>query len=418
MPKRFVLAEEFTDPQLERELLAAIAANPELYWELFDLLVPEAMTETRQAFEKLAAAVEQEKPLPAVEGEPAQDPVAAARKLAGLYQKRLLADLAQDFLEKLRGEISAAELITNLEESLARVQQAVKELRAGQVLALPDLLPQVLSDVAARRQAVKEQGTAAVGLPTGIPKLDKLLGGLQTGLHLLAAEPGQGKTTFTLQVASHVVRAGYPVLFLSFEEPLPRVVLKVLCAMAGLEPKKFADGYGDPQQLERAAKEHAPALAALYLMEGSIRLTVSQVRAKALQVLTRRKAKRCLIVIDYLQRWAACRREYAEFRHLVSGLVTELRELSLRLDSPIMVISSQNRPGQGTANLTSLKESGDLEYAADTVLFLVEAAPKRTPTPPARAVDLVIEKNRYGDKGRVELIFRPDVGVFREEARS
>jgi len=80
------------------------------------------------------------------------------------------------------------------------------------------------------------------------------------------------------------------------------------------------------------------------------------------------------------------------------------------------VVSSQNRPGQGTANLTSLKESGDLEYSADTAMFLVEAQ-KRTATPPARAVDLVLEKNRYGDKGKVELIFKPDIGTFREEAR-
>lgn len=416
MPEKFTLASEFTSPALERALLAAIVARPEIYWEVLDLLPPEALTETRQAFEELAAAVEQEKPLPAVGGEPAQDPVATARELAGLYQKRLLADLAQNFLEELRGETSPTELITDLEDNLARVQQAVKELRAGQVVALPDLLPEVIADIAARRQAVREQGTAAVGLPTGITKLDKLLGGLQPGLHLLAAEPGQGKTTFTLQVASYVARAGYPVLFVSFEETLARLALKALCARAGLEAKKFADGYGDPRELELAAREYGPELVALHFIEGTARLTVPQVKAKALQVMSRQKVGKCLVVVDYLQRWAAGKREFSDFRHVVSGLVSELRELALRLNSPVLVISSQNRPGQGSASLVSLKESGDLEYSADTALFLVEAQ-KRAATPPARAVDLVLEKNRYGDKGRVELIFKPDVGVFREEAR-
>jgi len=416
MPEKFTLASEFTNLDLERALLAAIATRPETYWEVLDLLPPEALTETRQTFEELAAAVEREKPLPAVEGEPAQDPGAVARELAGLYQKRLLADLAQTFLEELRGDAPASELITGLGDRLARVQRAVRELRAGQVVALPDLLPEVIADVEARRQAVREQGTAAVGLPTGISRLDKLLGGLQPGLHLLAAEPGQGKTTFALQVASHVARVGYPVLFVSFEESLPRLTLKVICAQAGLETKKFADGYGDPTELERAAGAYGPKLAALYFVEGVARLTVSQTKAKALQVMSRQKVDKCLVVVDYLQRWAAGKREFSEFRHVVSGLVSELRELALRLDSPILVISSQNRPGQGSASLVSLKESGDLEYSADTALFLVEAQ-KRAATPPARAVDLVLEKNRYGDKGRVELIFKPDVGVFREEAR-
>lgn len=416
MPERFTLAGEFCNPALEKALLAAIAARPETYWEVLDLLPPEALTEARQAFEEMAAAVEEGRPLPAVEGEPASDPVAAARELAGLYQKRLLADLAQDFLEKLRGEAPPAELITGLEDRLAQVQQAVRELRAGQMAALPDLLPGVVADAAARRAAVKEHGAAAVGLPTGITKLDKLLGGLQPGLHLLAAEPGQGKTTFTLQVAANVAQAGFPVLFVSFEEPLPRLALKTICARAGLEAKKFTDGYGDPAELEQAAREHGPKLAALHFVEGTARLTVPQVKAKALQLMNRHKKSRCLVIVDYLQRWAASRRDFSEFRHVVSSLVSELRELALRIDSPVLVISSQNRSGQGTAELVSLKESGDLEYSADAAMFLVEAE-KRTATPPARAVDLVVPKTRFGDRGKVELVFRPDMGVFRELAK-
>ncbi|MBC7326413.1 MAG: AAA family ATPase, partial [Moorella sp. (in: Bacteria)] len=292
MPKRFVLAEEFTDPQLERELLAAIAANPELYWELLDLLVPEAMTETRPAFEELAAAVEQEKPLPAIEGQPTPNPVAAAKQLADLYQKRLLAELAQDFLQKLRTEVSATELITSLEERLAQVQRVAKEMRVGQVLSLPELLPDLLADVAARHEALKTKGKAVVGLPSGITKLDKLLGGFQPGLHLLAAEPGKGKTTFTLQVSAHVARAGFPVLFISFEEVLARLALKVICARAGLEAKKFGDGYGDPGELQRAAREYGRELACLHFVEGTARLTVPQLRAKALQIMNRWKKQR------------------------------------------------------------------------------------------------------------------------------
>ena len=55
-------------------------------------------------------------------------------------------------------------------------------------------------------------------------------------------------------------------------------------------------------------------------------------------------------------------------------------------------------------------------YAADTVLFLIEA-PERQTLPPARAVDLIIAKNRHGDVGKVPLIFRPDLSGMREEAK-
>jgi len=70
--------------------------------------------------------------------------------------------------------------------------------------------------------------------------------------------------------------------------------------------------------------------------------------------------------------------------------------------------------GKGTAALDSLKASGDLEYAADVVLFLTEAK-ERLATPPVRAVELTVAKNRHGDTGIVGLIFRPDLETMREE---
>lgn len=430
MPERYLLASRFVRPDLETGMLAALAAKPDLYWQTLDLLHPDAFTEDRrQLFVDLVAAIEQERPLPAVAGEPVADPLEAARQLADLHQKRMLADLLQQGIEELEQAESASALIGRMESGLTYVQQVVREARAGQVHTLADLMPAVLQDLIARRQAVKDSGKAVVGMATGITRLDRLLGGLQTGIHLLAGEPGTGKTTFALQVAAHVARTEAPALFVSFEESLPRLTLKTLCQAAGLEMKRYADGIGDPADVERAMIEYGPQLARLHLMEGTRRTTPAQVKARALQVMNRAGAKRCLIVVDYLQRWAATldpealdlgdsqrRRAYTDFRHIVSALVSELRELSFRLDSPILVISSQNRSGQGGDSLTSLKESGDLEYSADSAWFLVTNK-KRSATPPNRPVDLAVQKNRYGDTGRVHLIFKPDTADFREEAK-
>ena len=43
-------------------------------------------------------------------------------------------------------------------------------------------------------------------------------------------------------------------------------------------------------------------------------------------------------------------------------------------------------------------------------------AQERMATPPVRAVDLTVAKNRHGDTGKVGLIFRPDVGTMRQES--
>lgn len=255
--------------------------------------------------------------------------------------------------------------------------------------------------------------------------MDKLLGGYQTGIHLLAAEPGAGKTTFAGQISSAMTKDNLPVIFVSFEEALWRLALKAVCAPAGLEYKNFQEGFGDIEDLQDAVKTHGTGLKSLILIEGTSKFTVEDLKIKALKLMEKTNLKKCFIVIDYLQRWAAARRDFSDFRHTVNALVGDLRELSFKIDSPILLISSQSRKGYQyvkgkaevkadmKADMTSLKESGDLEYSADSISFLVENE-KRSVIPPERAVDLVIRKNRYGDTGKIELTFKPHIGVFEE----
>jgi replicative DNA helicase len=417
MPEQYTRASDFIDADLEWAVMAAIAQRPDVYWEVVDLLPPAALTATREVYGRLAQAVEQRQALPTIDREPAPDPLAAARELANLYQKRLLGDLVQGLQEGLRRDPSAPALILRAEEQLTRLQQAVRDLQVGRAVRPAELFPDLLRDIAAQREAFKNKKRQVPGIPTGLPRWDKLLGGLQPGVHILSGEPGQGKTACSLQLTNTAAQADYPVLYVSFEEPLQRLLLKLVCTRALLNAKRMAEGFEDPAKLEQAFARFSPQFRRVRLLEGTSRLTCGRVKAEARQAMNQEGATRCLILVDYLQCWAATRRDRQDFRHVVSGLVGELRELALRLDSPVVLISSQNRQSEGSAKLVSLKESGDLEYAADTVAFLVQTT-ERWETPPARAVDLVVEKNRFGDKGRVPLVYRPDLGTFREESNA
>ena len=412
------LADEFTSQETERGLIAAITANPELYWRVVDLLPRGAFPYEVEAWDKLAAAVEEEKAPGPCGWEPAADPEGTARRLADMYQRRLLADawerrIAPALYDQER---PAGEVVSLLESEAAGVQAAIREFSAGQAQAMPELFGGIMAQLRERREAYQEHGKAVCGIPTGLPKLDSLLGGLQPGLHLLAAEPGAGKTTLACQVGAQAARAGFPVLFVTFEESPERLTFKVICNLGGLNQKAYWEGWGDPEKVAAVMGEHGAALQPFKVIEGTARLTVPMLKAKALAALAHHRAPRCLIIIDYLQRWAASRREFSDFRHIVGALVAELRELSTRLDSPVLAISSQNRQGQGEAHLTSLKESGDLEYGADSAAFLVENK-KRPATSPNRAVDLKIKKNRYGAVDTVPLLFMPDICKMGEESK-
>lgn len=417
MAEKYFVAQQFQNDEKEKSIISAILSEPEILWELQDIIVPEVFwnPESRQLYQEISNAILHETSLDSfqIEAEPSLEPQQDAVILAQLYQKRLLAILAQNSVEMInKSTESPDELIDRFEQELIHIQQAIRETTVGKMSSLASLWPLVIEEAKTRIEAQNLLGLATVGIPTGILRLDNALGGLQTGIHLLAAEPGQGKTTFSIQLAAHSAQNGIPVLFASFEESLSRLTLKTVCHLAELRAKQYWDGIGNLQTLEDAYKTFGTHLENFYVIEGNSKLKVSQIRARALQIMSRAKTNRCLIIVDYLQRWAAVRRDFNDFRHVVSSLVSELRELAFRLNSPVLVISSQNRGGQGGSSLSSLKESGDLEYSADTAMFLV-ASTNRFANAPARAVDLKIEKNRYGDRDAIELIFRPDIGTFR-----
>ena len=425
--QRYHLTDEFTDISAEQALLASLVQSPASYWDLLDLLTPEVFAHETSTWKTIALAFESEQPriIPA-DWLPTPDPHTTARYLVDLHQRRLLAAIQERLAQALFNETTpATDIITLLEEEAVRVQAALRNTTTGRLQWASALLPQVVADAEARRLQREATGSAVLGVPTGIAQLDYLLGGLNEGLYLLAGAPGMGKTTLALQLAAAATK-DVPVVVVTFEHSPANLTLKLLCARASVNLRDVQRGYADLATLRRAAEVWQPLAERLAVVEGSSQLTVGHVRAQARRAMRQHQTDRCLVVVDYLQLWAKVAEDLRgnfSVRERVDMLGSLLRELALGLRSPVLALASQNRSagnygnGKGTAALDSLKESGDLEYAADVVLFLTEAQ-ERLATPPARAVELTVAKNRHGDTGKVGLIFRLDLGTMREEAHS
>ncbi len=410
--RSFTLADDFTDQQAEQTLLATLLSQPEILTKFAQAVTPDLfVVEQKTATEVLQGQF----PAPHPSWQPAPDPEACIALLQDLHTRRLLASLQERLAELLYNPsqpVSGASAL--IEEWLSK--RTGNAAPAQSAKAANELVDSVLSEMASRTARRVADGNAVMGVKSGLSKLDSLLNGLCPGLHVLGGAPGAGKTTLALQLAVHAASTGCPVLYLTYENTPGNLLLKAVCAEALSIPLDAERGYGDPVKLRAAADKLRPAFERLAIVEGTLRLSAGSLRGLASGHF---KNRRGLIVVDYLQR-AAHQHSYDQLRQSVSRLAAEMREISSALDSPVLALASQNRSagdygrGGGSAQLDSLKESGDLEYSADSVMFL-RADKRRTMSEPVRAIELAVVKNRFGPLGAIPLVYRADVGVIRED---
>jgi replicative DNA helicase len=424
--KDFHLSDEFVDKISEQNLIKSISLDSALYWQLYDLLSTDIFIAEKNTWLQLLNTIETQQPLNTPEDWlPATDPEATARHLLDLFQRRLLVEIQERLATLIyQQKQPASEIISFLENEATRIQIAIKETQYGTLRWANEVLLEVLANAEETVSKREQTGKPVMGLATSIRTLDDILNGLNVGLYLLAGGPGMGKTSLAMQIASTVAK-NHSVVYITFENSPANLVLKTIASQSEITSQQVQRGWANIALLHQTASKWLPVAHNIAFIEGNSNLTLTQIRARVLQAIHKSKSDKCLIVVDYLQLWAKASSELRSLnsvRERVEALGTSLREIAIRLNSPVLALASQNRSeggygtGKGKAVLDSLKESGDLEYAADVVMFLT-GSEERIVSPPARAVDLTIAKNRDGDVGFVPLIFRPDLGIMREEQK-
>ena len=83
-----------------------------------------------------------------------------------------------------------------------------------------------------------------LGIPTGFTYLDTMLTGLgRSDLIILAARPGMGKTSFSLNIATNVAKKqNVPVAVFSLEMTKDQLVSRILSSEAAIESQAFRTG--------------------------------------------------------------------------------------------------------------------------------------------------------------------------------
>ncbi len=243
---------------------------------------------------------------------------------------------------------------------------------------------------------------------TGMADLDRLIGGgLSTRqLTVVLGPPGAGKSAWSVSTTLHLASA-LPSLYASTELESQELIARQAGHLLDRPWTEIARG-----QVSRELVVEALRGVRLYVLgsemlprDGAAALALIESEATAIAM---EHGVPPLVVIDYLQDLARGSEE--SLRSKVGDLATDCRAMSQRLDCAVIAISSVARSyyGQRRAEemraaddasvyLAAAKESGDVDYAAATVLFLDVA--EQGGDEASRPARIAVAKARHGRTG-------------------
>ncbi len=147
-------------------------------------------------------------------------------------------------------------------------------------------------------------------------------------------------------------------------------------------------------------------------------IRITEIRSRS-RKLAKETGNLGLVLIDYLQLITGTGRENRQQE--VSEISRQLKILAKELKVPVIALSQLSRGVEQRQDkrpvLSDIRESGSIEQDADIVAFLYrddyyERAGEDEEGLPNNKVEVIIEKNRSGARGTVELIFQKEYNKF------
>lgn len=284
-----------------------------------------------------------------------------------------------------------------------------------EVPTMHELLLEVYNVLEERAQ----KRSAVTGLSTGYSDLDNMTSGLQPGeLMIVGGRPSMGKSALARNIAENAARAGAQVLVFSLEDTARNVVQRSLSRFSGVsnwDMRRGAIEAVESQQIAKAAEVLRRMPMRVCDRAG---LTVADIRR-----ICRKHSRQSglgLVVVDYIQLLRPVRD--ANNRHLeVSESAQGLRALAKELNVPVLTVAQLSRSVEARNDkrpqMSDLKESGDLEQVADTILLLYRDEYYHPESSKRGIAEVLVVKNKNGPTGVCELAWDAETVTFRSLAK-
>ena len=334
--------------------------------------------------------------------------------------RQLITKLTQSVEKAYSQEDPAEDVLAEAEKSLIDVQQG---RNTSSFRRISDVLSMNLDDLEERAK----QKSTITGIATGYPALDAMTTGLhEEELIILAARPAVGKTAFALNIAQNIgTKQDKTVAIFSLEMGAESLVNRMLAAEGTIESHNLRTGQLNDEEWNQYFIAMGTLSKASIYIDDTPGIKITEIRARS-RKLAQETGNLGLIVIDYLQLISGTGRENRQQE--VSEISRQLKILAKELKVPVIALSQLSRGVEQRQDkrpvLSDIRESGSIEQDADIVAFLYrddyydragadddDDGFNEVPEVDNK-VEVIIEKNRSGSRGTVELLFLKEYNKF------
>lgn len=290
-------------------------------------------------------------------------------------QGRLLND-AMAFASKDDGRSNADKLI----ELAKEIQRIQKDESPDVGIKIESLVKNMMDgyDKAYEEFSVKHNYNYIPGIPYPWDSVSHLTKGLNPGLHIIAARPSVGKTSFINQCILYWCELGYKVAFDCLDMSTTELIKRPTSNLAWVSANRMEFGWATPDEQFRTRE--AAKKVVEYERDGLLKWTVEYDvdKLKSWAEIRHRAGKLDILVIDFVQKFRqkGLTSEY-EISTYASGV---LKQLSNQCLLPVIILSQLSRDnvkdpnGKRPPELSDLRGSGALEQDATTVVLLHKVA--------------------------------------------
>jgi replicative DNA helicase len=304
--------------------------------------------------------------------------------------------------------------LSELQESPERHDEIMSRLYSASDSATPSRAVPIKTVIIESLKRIQKAGEPRAIIPTGFADLDRLIGGIERGeLIVIAGRPSMGKTSLALDLGLNTAARGFSLLFISVETSREKLGMRMLSRETKINSRKIRVGeldHGDSARLVSASGRL-----------GGLPIHVLDRETGWDNI--RREIRRHghsggldLVILDYLTLLDLPTGKNDRRDLAVGRVANEAKRLALSLNLGFILLSQLNRKAEDRSDpepiMSDLRDSGDIEQAADVIIFPVRPIVYHVDFKPQDKAFLKVAKARDFPTGKIPVRFNAEITSF------